>query len=300
MKKNLLALIFLTTLALCLTACGNSEENLGNQAPGDPAKVEKALPEPAPKPLDLSGEWRQTNSNSDDTYQALYISENRIEVYWVMESDDTTALYWAGTYEAPTSERSAYSWDSSNDHDITSTALLASGDDTKTFTFEDGKLLYSVSAFGETMEVEATKQEWGYTSLTTSSSESAGAMVGSGDLGAYHVEIKSAKLAEDYDGNPAIIVTYSWTNNSDETTSAMVSIGEKAFQDGVQLDTAFIMDSTAFDADSGMKEIRPGTTIDVQCAFLLTSETSTVEVELTEWISFSDDMVTMDFDPTSL
>lgn len=61
----------------------------------------------------------------------------------------------------------------------------------------------------------------------------------------------------------------------------MVSVGEKAFQDGVQLETALIMDSSVYEAGSSMKEVRPGTTIDVQCAYTLTSDTSTVEFELT-------------------
>lgn len=124
--------------------------------------------------------------------------------------------------------------------------------------------------------------------------------VGSGDLGDYHVEIKGAALTKDYEGNPAIVITYAWTNNSDDTTSAMVSIGEKAFQDGVQLESAMIIGNDSYDAGATMKDVRPGTTIDVQRAFVLTSETSTVEFELTEWISFSDDVVSMDFDPAAL
>ena len=123
---------------------------------------------------------------------------------------------------------------------------------------------------------------------------------GSGDLGDYHVEIKGASLTKDYEGKSAIVITYAWTNNSEETTSAMVSIGSKAFQDGVQLESAVIMGDDSYDAGSSMKDVRPGTTVDVQCAYVLTSETSTVEFELTEWISFSDDMVAMDFDPTIL
>ena len=124
--------------------------------------------------------------------------------------------------------------------------------------------------------------------------------VGSGDLGDYHVEIKGASLTKDYEGKSAIVITYAWTNNSDDTTSAMVSIGNKAFQDGVQLESAVIVGDDSYNAEASMKDVRPGTTIDVQCAYVLTSETSTVEFELTEWISFSDDMVTMDFDPAAL
>ena len=123
---------------------------------------------------------------------------------------------------------------------------------------------------------------------------------GSGDLGDYHVEIKGASLAKDYEGKSAIVITYAWTNNSDDTTSAMVAVGEKAFQDGVQLESAIIVGDDSYEAGTSMKEVRPGTTIDVQCAYILTSETSVVEFELTEWISFSDDMVTMNFDPATL
>ena len=39
-----------------------------------------------------------------------------------------------------------------------------------------------------------------------------------------------------------------------------------------------------------MKDIRPGTTLDIHTSFVL-ADTSTVEFEATELISFSDDMV---------
>ena len=80
----------------------------------------------------------------------------------------------------------------------------------------------------------------------------------------------------------------------------MVSVSEKAFQDGVQLDTAILMSVEGYEAGTSMKEVRPGTTLDIQCAYTLTSETSVVEFEITEWISFSDDMVTANFDPATL
>ena len=130
---------------------------------------------------------------------------------------------------------------------------------------------------------------------------SAETMVGSGDLGDYHVEIKDASLETDYEGNTAIVITYAWTNNSEETTSAMMTMLEKAFQDGVQLDTALIFDSSIYDSGASTKEVRPGTTIDVQCAFVLTSDTSTVEFELSEAFSWTNNgLVTMDFNPSEL
>lgn len=108
------------------------------------------------------------------------------------------------------------------------------------------------------------------------------------DVGAYHVEIKGAKLAKDYEENPVIVVTYAWTNNSEETTSAMTAIMGKAFQGGIQLDSAIVGDSKVYDSGASMKEIRPGATLDVQSAFVLRDTTSPVEVEVGEWLTWDD------------
>lgn len=120
-------------------------------------------------------------------------------------------------------------------------------------------------------------------------------------LGDYYVEIKSASLAQDYKGNPAIVVTYAWTNNSDDTTSSMTAVSCSAFQDGVELETAIITDDS-YDSDSFMMEVRPGTTIDIQAAFVLPNTTSIVEVEVGEWITFESDppIAYMEFDPAAL
>lgn len=138
------------------------------------------------------------------------------------------------------------------------------------------------------------------TQNTPETSQSAGEQVGAGTLGDYHVEIKSAALAEEDGGNPAVIITYTWTNNSKDTSSAMVSFVEKAFQDGVQLDSATIGDSSVYDFDSMLKNVEPGGSLDVQRAYVLKDETSVVTFELTEFLSLSDDVVTMEFDLSAL
>lgn len=123
---------------------------------------------------------------------------------------------------------------------------------------------------------------------------------GTGELDGYPVEIKSAVLTNDYDGNQAIIVTYSWTNNGEETTSAMSSFLKKAFQGGVELDGAIVGNSDIYDSDLRWKDIRPGTTFEVQCAFVLRDNSSPVEIEITKAFSFGDDVVTKEFDPSTL
>ena len=106
------------------------------------------------------------------------------------------------------------------------------------------------------------------------------------NLGDYAVEIKSATVTQDYDGNPAVIITYSWTNNSSETTSPMLSISTAVFQDGISMEPAFIYDEPTYDGDMYSTDVRPGTTVDVQEAFELSNTTSPIEVEITEAFSW--------------
>lgn len=150
MKKRMLALVFACfMLTLPLTACGG---NASNSTGADAA----AQQEEAPQPPDLTGEWVQVNSNAEDSYQTATITDDTITVNWVMP--DTTALYWAGSFEAPTTADEPYTWDSANDTEQTANALLASPDETKTFTYEDGQISYSVSAMGVTTTVKLEKK----------------------------------------------------------------------------------------------------------------------------------------------
>lgn len=123
---------------------------------------------------------------------------------------------------------------------------------------------------------------------TSSNAEklSAGRQENSGDVGDYHIDITGAYIGKDYENNHALIVSYDWTNNSEETVSASTAVYEVAFQDGVQLDTAIVTGDSNYDSDASWKDVRPGTTITVQKAFVLTSDTSVVEFEVSEWLTW--------------
>ena len=94
----------------------------------------------------------------EDAWQAATIAGDAIEVYWVSDNGDTKALYWAGSFDAPTTADEPYTWESENDKDQTDMAILASGDDTKTFTYQGGVISYEVSAMGVTQTVKLEKQ----------------------------------------------------------------------------------------------------------------------------------------------
>ena len=144
--KKISVFLMAAVLALSICACGSTPANNGGEQTKEPAT-----------PPDLTGEWKQVNSNSEDTWQAATISGSEIIINWVSDNGDTKSLYWAGTFVAPTTADEPYSWDSQNDKDQTSLALLASGDDTKTFTYSDGQLSYEAGALGTTMTIRMEK-----------------------------------------------------------------------------------------------------------------------------------------------
>ncbi|MET4159790.1 hypothetical protein [Agromyces sp. PvR057] len=149
---NPFALVAAVLLCAGLSACGagGSSNSTGSTQPAAETEMVEA-------PADLTGEWVQTNSESEDSYQSATITADTIEVYWVSDGGSTTALYWAGTFEAPT-EAGPYSWDSLNDIEKTGASMLASGDPTKTFTYDADVLSYEVTALGVTKTVELGRE----------------------------------------------------------------------------------------------------------------------------------------------
>ena len=152
--KKLAILMIVMMMSLSFTACGGGGDDKGDVNQSDTGnKGQEEV-----KPADLTGEWKQVNVNSEESYQTAVIQDEVIEVYWFDATTDTQSLYWAGSYIAPTTADEPYSWDSVNDKEKTGSAMLASGDDTKTFTYSDGQISYSVSALGSTQTVKLEKQ----------------------------------------------------------------------------------------------------------------------------------------------
>lgn len=105
------------------------------------------------------------------------------------------------------------------------------------------------------------------------------------------VKYVSHNTVKDYEDNDCLRVVFEYTNNSDDTTSFMFSTNVSAFQNGVELDTAVTLDEDE-EENNSLKEVRPGTTINVARIFVL-EDTSDVEIEVSELISFDDDKMLM-------
>jgi hypothetical protein len=108
---------------------------------------------------------------------------------------------------------------------------------------------------------------------------------GSGTIGSHKVSILSYTLAEDYEGNPAAVITYEWTNNSDKTMNFMFAFQYQLFQNGIECQSAILTDTEGYDADTQLTDIRPGATLTVQSAFALKDKTNPIEIEVSELTS---------------
>lgn len=117
------------------------------------------------------------------------------------------------------------------------------------------------------------------------------------NLGKYSVKIDSCRLAEDFEGKPVVIVKYIFENVSNDTaTSFMVAVQDNVYQNGVGLNEAyFLADGVEYNSDNATKEIKKGASIEVEVAYVLNDTTTDIDVEVTEFISFNDDVVTKTF-----
>lgn len=147
MKKLAIIVLGAALLVTVFTGCNSSSASLVKSK-----TTQKQVP-------DLTGSWKQTNGQSESSYQLATISGDTIEIYWMSDSGDSKSLYWAGTFVAPTTADEPYKWDSKNDHNKTENAMLASSDDTKTMTYQNGVLSYEASALGTTTTIKLEKQK---------------------------------------------------------------------------------------------------------------------------------------------
>ena len=136
--------------ALALTGCSGADTTSSSAADSNTAEETPQVP-------DLTGAWKQSNPTSEDSYQQATITSDTITIEWVTDGGDTTSTYWVGTFEAPIDASEPHTWTSQRDAAATDSALLASTDDTKEFTYEGDTISYKVSALGTTTTVDLNR-----------------------------------------------------------------------------------------------------------------------------------------------
>lgn len=101
------------------------------------------------------------------------------------------------------------------------------------------------------------------------------------------VSIEDAKVIED-EGRKLFIVSYKFTNKSDNAESFTSLMKSDAYQDGMSMARALVKSEIeGFEPDSTAEIIDAGKTITVQEAYVLTNETAPVEVVVKEFHSES-------------
>ncbi len=129
-----------------------------------------------------------------------------------------------------------------------------------------------------------TRSSSGNDEVTTQSTTSASSSTQS----QYVVTIDTCTAATTYDGKAAVYVDYTFTNNSEKATEPLAAVSCQAFQNGVQLDTAILVNTEGYDGSNSMKEIKPGASITYQLAYVL-DDASPVSVEVSNLFSLSDE-----------
>lgn len=90
-------------------------------------------------------------------------------------------------------------------------------------------------------------------------------------VGDYGIKVNSVRRAKDESGKPAIIVNYSYTNNSKSAHNPMGSVKSTVMQDKYKLAYAIVKEGMV--ADNYMKQVESGQTLnDCEQAFVAISE----------------------------
>ena len=79
------------------------------------------------------------------------IKDDVITINWISDEGESTSVFWVGSYD--------YSRESKRDKDKTAKEPRASSDDTKKFTYKDGKLTYQMTGFGVTTTMSMTREK---------------------------------------------------------------------------------------------------------------------------------------------
>ena len=102
----------------------------------------------------------------------------------------------------------------------------------------------------------------------------------------YTVSIDGAFTSVDLDGNPAVVVVFTWQNNSDKEQMFATALDPRCYQDGVELEPGYMVEGC--DYSENMVHVKPGGSNTVQQAFLIRDVDLPIHVEVRELMSLDD------------
>ncbi len=143
---------------------------------------------------------------------------------------------------------------------------------------------YSVFALGST-ESDGSEDQGKGTAASVSQD---------GNLGDYKIEIMSCRLNRNVLDEDIVIVKYAFTNNGDNPASFAGSLEANVYQNDIGLNETIFGDDD-YQSDARFKEIKKGATLELEIAYKLDDKTTDIEVEVKEFFSFSDKVITKSF-----
>ncbi len=128
MKKRVFALLLAAAAVFALASCAHRK--------------------PGPPP-DLTGAWIQPGEN--EWCHIARITEDQIDIWWYIPARSIYNLYWSGSFTPPTDDSEPYTWQSTNAYtpealDLSPRYNRTSREEVKSFTYQDGKIGYIVTA----------------------------------------------------------------------------------------------------------------------------------------------------------
>lgn len=101
----------------------------------------------------------------------------------------------------------------------------------------------------------------------------------SADIGNFKVSIEDAKVI-DYEGNKVVIVSFDFKNGNSTPMAFSGIMSVEATQNGSELRSVLVANVEGVNINSSIQEVESGKTITVQKAYLLSNETSDINIRV--------------------
>lgn len=134
----------------------------------------------------------------------------------------------------------------------------------------------------------ATSAEPAQDAAAASAPEEATSEPATAEASQAQISIDGVRLGQDYDGNEIAIVSYTWTNTTDETTAFAYNYIARAYQNGVEITDFTFSDDVNQDGYSA--NVKPGGTTSFEWPYPI-KDHSDLTVEIQEIISFDNTII---------
>lgn len=102
---------------------------------------------------------------------------------------------------------------------------------------------------------------------------------------------KSHELTQDYEGNNALRVYFTYTNKSEDTKNAMFAFHVQIFQNSVECETAIADYQNPVESDNNtLKDVMKDGTLDVSYVYKVQDTTSPIMIKAKDIVNMFDDI----------